>query len=148
MDNRMKRSDISTLPVLQACRDSYNTDKSAGEILVERFNAPEKLVASAMERDYKNGLIEYGTGIFCSWTTAKGNNCYNNNKITIDTTKDWKTQKAVTTQKTFNLRWVRNTNVFSTKFHKLKLQQMHQGSDGSQSWHDVDIVDVEVENDS
>ena len=68
----MKRSDIPTLEVLKACQASYPRKLTPYQLLIEKFNAPEKVILSAMDRDYGNGLIEYGVCLSCSWVTEKG----------------------------------------------------------------------------
>lgn len=77
----MKRSDIPTKAVLLACHRFYNGDELAPwEILVSEFNAPEKVVYAAMEREYNKGFIEYGTTLRTSWVTSEGYEFLKNEK--------------------------------------------------------------------
>lgn len=80
----MKTSDIPTIEVLKACEIAHSGEfnlttlfsgpktKAPWEILMEKFNAPEKVVYSAMERDYKKGLLEYGVSLRTAWLSDKG----------------------------------------------------------------------------
>jgi hypothetical protein len=70
----MKRSDIPTIEVMKAYHQ-YSTDRFGDfptKILMDKFNAPEKLVYSAIQRDYDNGLIEFGVSLRTGWLTDKG----------------------------------------------------------------------------
>lgn len=70
----MKRSDIPTIEVMKAYHQ-YSTDRMGDfptKILMDKFNAPEKLVYSAIRRDYDNGLIEFGVSLRSGWLTNKG----------------------------------------------------------------------------
>ena len=69
----MKRSDIPTVGVLSAVQCYRTTGKgNLIELLMKMFNAPEKLVYSALERDEDRGFLEYGVSIRCCWLTRKG----------------------------------------------------------------------------
>ncbi len=68
----MKRSDIPTIEVLKACQAKYPRKVTPYQYLIDKFNAPEKVVYSAMERDSDNDLIEYGVCLSCSWVTDRG----------------------------------------------------------------------------
>jgi hypothetical protein len=39
---------------------------------MDEFNAPEKLVYAAMERDDRKGLIDYGVSLRTAWVTPEG----------------------------------------------------------------------------
>lgn len=65
----MKRSDIPTKAVLIACHRFHNGDDLAPwEILVDEFNAPEKVVYAADNK----GLIDYGVSLRTAWVTPEG----------------------------------------------------------------------------
>jgi hypothetical protein len=66
----MKRSDISTFEVLSSIQDPEI--KKPYEHLIEKYNAPEKIVFRAFERDYDKGYLEYGVSLCCSWLTDLG----------------------------------------------------------------------------
>lgn len=70
----MKRKDIPTISVLKAYKKMEDTvrGKFVDEILMEEFNAPEKLVYSAINRDYDKGFIEFGVSIRSGWLTESG----------------------------------------------------------------------------
>ena len=70
----MKRSDIPTIEVMIAYKQ-YNDDRYGDfptVILMKKFNAPEKLIYSAIQRDYDNDLIEFGVSLRTGWLTDKG----------------------------------------------------------------------------
>lgn len=69
----MKRSDIPTKAVLMACHRFHNgADLAPLEILMHEFNAPEKVVYAAMEREDSKGRINYGVSLRTAWVTPKG----------------------------------------------------------------------------
>lgn len=69
----MKRSDIPTEEVMKAYQEyRANHAQFPTEILMKKYNCPEKLVYSAIKRDYDNGLIEYGVSLRTGWLTEKG----------------------------------------------------------------------------
>ncbi len=69
----MKRKDVTTKEVLLACHRFHNEgDEQPFIQLMNKFNAPEKIVYAAMDRDCDNGLIEYGVSLATSWVTPKG----------------------------------------------------------------------------
>lgn len=69
----MKRSDIPTKAVLIACHRFHDGDGSAPyKVLADKFNAPEKVVYAAMEREDNKGLIDYGVSLRTAWVTPKG----------------------------------------------------------------------------
>ena len=70
----MKRSDITTLSVLKACDKFHKKSKKlmAIETLINEYSLPKKIIYRAMERDCKNGLIEYGTSLGTAWVTETG----------------------------------------------------------------------------
>ena len=74
----MKRSDIPTIEVLKAYqkydqnRYSESITEFPTEMLMKKYNCSEKLVYSAIQRDYNNGLIEFGISIRTGWLTDKG----------------------------------------------------------------------------
>lgn len=69
----MKRSDIPTKAVLRACHRFHNYNDSPPWIkLMNQFNAPEKVVYAAMERDVNKGFLDYGVSLRTSWVTPKG----------------------------------------------------------------------------
>lgn len=71
--DNMKRKDISTKDVLIACHKFHNGDEKAPwQILMDEFNAPEKVVYAAMKRDEKKGLIDYGVSLRTAWVTTEG----------------------------------------------------------------------------
>ena len=72
----MKRKDIPTYYVLMACH-KFHSEKDVfrpgpWQILMDQFNAPEKVVYAAMERDFKKGYIEYGVSLRTGWVTEEG----------------------------------------------------------------------------
>jgi len=69
----IKRSDISTKAVLEACHKFHNGNNLAPwQILIDEFDAPEKVVFAAMEREEIKGLIDYGVSLGTAWVTPKG----------------------------------------------------------------------------
>ena len=62
--------------------DKFQKERSSTVevILAEETRAPEKLIYSAMERDYNNGYIEFGVSIRTGWLTEKGESYLNNSK--------------------------------------------------------------------
>lgn len=68
----MKRKDIPSVEVIKACQERKVTNEFLTDILMRKFNAPEKLVYSALERDSDYGLIEYGVSIRTAWATDRG----------------------------------------------------------------------------
>ena len=69
----MKRSDIPTRAVLEACHRFHNRGNLAPlQILMNEFNAPEKVVYSAMERDLAKEFIDYGVSLRTAWVTPEG----------------------------------------------------------------------------
>ncbi len=83
----MKRSDIPTKAVLMAC-NKFHKERglSPFQILINEFNAPEKVVYAAMERESKKGLIEYGVSLRLAWITEKGNDVLNGHTFTVKRT--------------------------------------------------------------
>jgi len=68
-----KRSDISDIEVVLACKRAHETHGPfASELLMEKFQAPEKVVMSAMGRAVDRGYIEWGVSLRSAWPTAKG----------------------------------------------------------------------------
>lgn len=68
-----KRSDISDIEVVLACKRAHEMyGPFASELLMEKFQAPEKVVMSAMERADDRGYIEWGVSLRSAWPTAKG----------------------------------------------------------------------------
>lgn len=73
MDKKIKRKDIPTKSVLIACHEFHkNKEDAPWRQLVKKFNAPEKVVYAAMERDYDKGLLEYGVSLRTAWVTDEG----------------------------------------------------------------------------
>ena len=71
--DNMKRSDIPTKAVLIACHRFHNGDELAPwEILMDEFDAPEKVVYAAMEREDNKGRIDYGVSLRTAWVTREG----------------------------------------------------------------------------
>lgn len=69
----MKRSDIPTRAVLMACHKFHNDDDLAPwKILMDEFNAPQKVIYAAMEREVSKGHLDYGVSLRTAWVTPKG----------------------------------------------------------------------------
>jgi hypothetical protein len=69
----MRRRDISDREVVRACRDAPAARSLSSDILQKRFPlAPDKVIAAAMERACRRGLIEEGVSIASSRTTPAG----------------------------------------------------------------------------
>ncbi len=69
----MKRSDITTQMVLEASIQYQREHKKfISEILMERTGAPEKVVYAAMDRDDRNGYLDFGVSLRTAWPTEKG----------------------------------------------------------------------------
>ena len=71
----MKISDIKTEQVLRACHAFHKVDgenRMPVTLLIKEYNAPEKVIFRAMERDLRNGFIDYGTSLQTAWVTEKG----------------------------------------------------------------------------
>lgn len=75
-EKKWQRKDITTEQVLWACeyRD-LNKHKEIlflTDLLCEATGAPEKVVVRALERENRNGMIEYGVSLRTAWMTDKG----------------------------------------------------------------------------
>lgn len=66
---RWRRSDLSTLVVLQAIQ-TYELD--AWEFLTQGLNVPPKVALAALDRDYSAGLVQYGGSLRRCWLTIAG----------------------------------------------------------------------------
>lgn len=47
---------------------------------MSNYNAPEKVVYAAMERDYLRGYIDFGVSLRTAWVTEKGYEYLNQRK--------------------------------------------------------------------
>lgn len=70
----MAIKDISDEQVCQAVQDSNDMAfvRWPHDLLQERTGQPEKVCYGAMERAYRNGLIDYGVSFKTSWLTQAG----------------------------------------------------------------------------
>ena len=69
----MKRSDISTKVVIEACRDFHaGCGIPPWRLIMMRTGAPEKVVYAAMDRDERMDYIESGVSTRTGWATDKG----------------------------------------------------------------------------
>lgn len=69
----MKRSDITTQQVLEACHKFHNGDSRSGlKILIDETGLAEKICYAAMEREDKKEFIDYGVSLRTAWVTATG----------------------------------------------------------------------------
>lgn len=56
-----------------ACHRFHNNeDLAPWQILMNEVKAPEKVVYSAMKREDKKGLIDYGGSLRTAWVTPEG----------------------------------------------------------------------------
>lgn len=78
-----KRSDISTIEVLKACIERKQTKEFITDMLMQKFNVPEKVVYAALNRDNDNGYIDFGVSLRTAWATEKGLQLLRDNKILI-----------------------------------------------------------------
>lgn len=71
----MKRKDITTLDVLQACFEfGEGCSLNPFRALKQKFNAPDKVVYAAMYREEKRDNINYGVSIRVAFLTETGYN--------------------------------------------------------------------------
>lgn len=72
----MKRSDISTITVLLAALLAHSKDnmdhKMTWEYIKIATEAPEKIIYAAMDREDRNGNLEWGVSLRTAWLSDKG----------------------------------------------------------------------------
>ncbi len=69
----MKRSDITTKQVLEACHKFHNGDtRNSLQILMDETGLPDKICYAAMEREDEKELIDYGVSLRTAWVTKEG----------------------------------------------------------------------------
>lgn len=69
----MKRSDITSKTVIEACRDFHaGNSMPSWKLIMIRTGALGRVVYAAMARDEKRGYIDSGVSTRTGWPTAKG----------------------------------------------------------------------------
>ena len=69
----MRRSDISTLIVLEAAERAH-TEKAGmtWQYIQRKTAAPEKVINAAMQREDDRGFLEWGVSLRTAWLTDTG----------------------------------------------------------------------------